>query len=114
MTDFKNAIERLEKFSATVNKAIVGTAIIEAIFVIIISVCASNVNASDTTISKIAIWALIIFGLMYLFLLFIKTMYNKSYPGSITNELKSERELTSLQKKFRKTKNNKWFSCNDN
>lgn len=104
MTDFKNAIERLEKFSATVNKAIVGTAIIEAIFVIIISVCASNVNASDTTISKIAIWALIIFGLMYLFLLFIKTMYNKSYPGSITNELKSERELTSLQKNSERQK----------
>jgi len=98
MTDFKNAIERLEKFSATVNKAIVGTAIIEAIFVILISVCASNVNTNNATVNKIATWGLIIFGLFYLFMLFIKTMYNKSYPGSITNELKSERELTSLQR----------------
>ena len=36
--------------------------------------------------------------MLYLFLLLIKTIYNKTFPGSITNELKSERELIILKR----------------
>jgi len=104
MTDFKNSIQRLEKFSATVNKAIVGTAIIEAVLVIIIGIISNNLNTENQTVNKIAIWLLIFFGIVYLFLLLIKTLFNKTYPGSITNELKSERELTSLQRDFERQK----------
>lgn len=57
MTDFNNAINRLEKFSRTINQAIVGTAIIEAIFVILISVAAGNLNTDSKTVNNISLWA---------------------------------------------------------
>jgi len=95
---FQDIIQRLEKHISLVNKAIVGTAIIEAVLVIIIGVISNNLNTDNATVNRIAIWLLIFFGLLYLFLLFIKTIYNKTFPGSITNELKSERELSILKR----------------
>ena len=95
---FQDIIQRLEKHISFVNKAIVGTAIIEAVLVIIIGIISNNLNTENATVNQIAIWLLIFFGLLYLFLLFIKTIYNKTFPGSITNELKSERELSVLKR----------------
>lgn len=104
MTNFKETIQKLENYSSTINKAILGTAIIEAILVIIIGIVSNNLKANDNKINSIAIWLLIFFGGVYIFLLAIKTIYNKTYPGSLTNELKSERELTTLSKDFERQK----------
>lgn len=98
MSDFKNLIERLEKYSATINAAIVGTAIVEAVFVILIGIASNNIFNDDHTVNSIATGLLLLFGLLYLFLLLIRTMYVKNYPGSITNELKAERELSILKR----------------
>lgn len=98
MVDFNNLINRLERYSKTINDAIVATAIIEAVFVILIGIVSNNLFNGDHTINKLAVALLLLFGLLYLFLLFIRTMYNKTYPGSITNELKAERELNILQR----------------
>lgn len=104
MTNFKETIKRLEKYIATINKAIVGTAIIEAILVIIIGIVSNNLKSEDNKINTNAVWLLLFFGIVYIFLLAIKTIYNKTYPGSITNELKSEREFTILKKDFERQK----------
>ena len=100
MTNFKDIIQRLEKYSETINKAIVGTAIIEAVLVIIIGIVSNNLKTEKDTVNTIAVWLLLFFGSVYVFLLAIKTIYNKTYPGSITNELKSERELSILTMDF--------------
>ena len=95
---FQDIIQRLEKHISFVNKAIVGTAIIEAVLVIVIGIISNNLNTENPAVNHIAIWLLIFFGLLYLFLLLVKTIYNKTFPGSITNELKAERELGILKR----------------
>lgn len=104
MTNFKDIIQRLEKYSETINKAIVGTAIIEAVLVIIIGIVSNNLKTENDRVNTFAVWLLLFFGSVYVFLLAIKTIYNKTYPGSITNELKSERELSILTKDFERQK----------
>lgn len=94
---FNEITNRLDKYIKFINKAIVATAIAEAILVISIGVLSSNVNTENSSINKICLILLIVFGLAYLLLLFAKTIYNKSYPGSITSELKAERELAILK-----------------
>lgn len=47
MHTFESMIERLRKFSAAVNKAVVGTAIVEAVLVIIIGVISNHLKADS-------------------------------------------------------------------
>jgi len=60
----------------------------------------NTLNTSNETLNNVAIWLLLFFGLIYLSFLFLKTLFNKTYPGLITEELKSERELGELKKRF--------------
>jgi hypothetical protein len=95
---FADAINRLEKHIKVVHSAIIATAIIEAVLVILIGLASGNVHTNNSTINEVSITLLILFGLFYLFLLFIKTWYNQTFPSSITNELKYERENYELMR----------------
>ena len=93
---FNDAINRLERYVRIINKAVIVTAIFEGILVIIIGIVSNNLNTDNSSVNTITLWLLLFFGALYLLLLVLKTLYNKTYPGSITNELKSERELMFL------------------
>jgi len=95
---FNDAIDRLDKFSKVVNRAIIGVAIVEALFVLFIGIASSYLDTENETINKFSFWSLFVFGILYLLLLLLKTLYNANYPGSITNELKSERDLFVLKR----------------
>ncbi|MBS1778725.1 MAG: hypothetical protein JST70_05335 [Bacteroidetes bacterium] len=95
---FNDAIQRLERYISLIKKALVTTAIIEAVLVISIGIVSNNINTDNKAINNICLILLLFFGIAYLLLLFAKTLYNKTFPGSITNELKAERELSVLKK----------------
>jgi hypothetical protein len=90
--DFDDLINRLDKFSRTINKSVIGLTLIEAVLVILIGILSnvlSSVNYAD--------YALIVLVLLYLLLLIARTAYIRNFPGSISDELKSERELRIIK-----------------
>ncbi len=96
--DFKEIIVKLDKFCRTINKAIIGVAIFEGIVVTFIGIVSNTLTTDNPEINKYSTYSLIFLGVLYLFLLFIRTAYSTSFPSSITNELKSERELQELKR----------------
>jgi hypothetical protein len=96
--NFKEIVGKLENFCKTINKAIIGLAIFEGIVVIFIGIVSNTLTTDNPEINKYSTYSLIFLGVLYLFLLFIRTAYSASFPGSITNELKSERELQELKR----------------
>lgn len=95
--DFASIVKRLEIFAKTINSAIIGVTVFEAIIVMFIGVVSNTVTTDNKLVNTYSFCALIILALVYIFLLTIRTIYTVNYPGSITNELKSERELQELR-----------------
>jgi hypothetical protein len=96
--DFKEIIGKLDNFCRTINKMFIVVAIIEGIVVTCIGILSNTLTTANPDINKYSTYLIIFFGLLYLFLLFIRTAYSTSFPSSITNELKSERELQELKR----------------
>lgn len=96
--DFKEIIGKLDNFCRTINKMFIVVAIIEGIVVTFIGILSNTLTTANPDINKYSTYLIIFFGLLYLFLLFIRTAYSTSFPSSITNELKSERELQELKR----------------
>lgn len=97
---FINIIDKLSLHTKYVNRIIFGIAVLEGILVVIIGIASNNLNTNDDKINLIAFYSLILFGLIYLVILILKTNYNYHFPGDITSELKSERELLELKKDY--------------
>ncbi|SKA32984.1 hypothetical protein SAMN04488128_103749 [Chitinophaga eiseniae] len=95
---FVEIIRSLDKFISFIKGAVILVAVGEAILVILIGVVSNGISSENQTIRTFSLWSLIFLAVAYLFLLVLKTIYNKTFPGSIVNELKSERELTALKK----------------
>lgn len=95
---FNDIITRLDKYAKTINQAIIGVAIFEAVIVIFIGVVSNNLTTENPTINEFSLYTLIFLTALYLLLLFVRTAYTASFPGSIANELKSERELQILKR----------------
>lgn len=95
--EFNSIIKRLEIFGETINRAIIGAAIFEGIIVTLIGIVSNNLSTDNETLNRLSLYSVVFLGIIYLLILFIKTTYTASYPGSITNELKSERELQELR-----------------
>lgn len=95
---FDDIITRLDKYAKTINRAIIGVAVFEAVIVVFIGVVSNNLTTSNPTLNKVCLYSLVVLTALYLLLLFIRTAYTASFPGSITNELKSERELQILKR----------------
>lgn len=94
---FEVLIEKLDKFAKTINSSVIGLSIFEGILVIVIGVVSSNLTTENAEINKICLWILLLSSFFYLVLLLIRTAYIYNFPGSISNELKSERELRDLK-----------------
>ncbi|MFC6223132.1 hypothetical protein ACFP2F_07755 [Hymenobacter artigasi] len=95
--EFNGIIKRLESFGETINRAVIGAAIFEGIIVTLIGIVSNNLSTENETLNRLSLYAVIFLGITYLLILFFKTAYTANYPGSITNELKSERELQELR-----------------
>lgn len=108
--NFKEIIFKLDNFCKTINRAIIGVAIFEGIVVTFIGIVSNTLTTENPDINKYSTYSLIFLGVLYLFLLFIRTAYSTSFPSSITNELKSERELQDLKRDAeRQTTINEFF-----
>ncbi len=95
---FDVLIKKLDKFAKTINSMVIGLSIFEGILVIVIGVVSNNLTTENKEINKICLWILLLCSFFYLVLLLIRTAYIYNFPGSISNELKSERQLTELKK----------------
>lgn len=95
---FSELIQRLDRYARIVNRAIIIVGLVEAAIVLIISVLSGHLLNPDDTVNKMAGSFLICLALIYLLFLFIRIFYTANFPGSIANELKSERELSKLRK----------------
>jgi hypothetical protein len=100
MNEQDSILKKLDKYTSTIHKAIIGVAIFEAILVIFIGIASNNLNTNNIDLNKYSLYSLVFFGIAYLFILFFKTLYSKTYPASIVNELKSEKNLEILTKDY--------------
>jgi len=89
---FDVLIENLDRFSKTINNSAIFMTVIEAVLVILIGVLSGFLSTVDY-----AIYGLSFLSLLYILMLIVRTAYLKSFPGSIADELKSERELTTIK-----------------
>ncbi len=95
--NFSDIIKRLEKIFKVITAAAIGLSIIEALIVLFIGIASSNIASTDTALNRIWTNILISLVVVYVFIIIIKILYNANYPSSITNELKSQKELEELK-----------------
>lgn len=95
--NFSDILKRLEKIFRVITAAAIGLSIIEALIVLFIGIASSNIESSNTDLNRIWTNILISLVVVYAFIIVIKILYNANYPSSITNELKSQKELEELK-----------------
>jgi len=95
---FENLMSQLDRFARMVKGAIITLAVVEALLVILIGVVTDSLRDTTNHFVPFYVWSLVFLGGLYLTLLLVRVAYDKSFPGSIANELRSERELTKLRR----------------
>lgn len=89
---FDELIQKLDKFARTINNSVITLTVVEAVLVILIGILSSFLS-----VTEYATYGIIFVSLLYILILIVRTAYLKSFPGSIADELKSERELTTIR-----------------
>lgn len=87
----KNTIDKLEDWINVIHKSIYIVAAIEVVIVIIIGIASSNIYHEDHSPFWVSI--LIFLSIIFLSITILKIAYNKTFPISIVEELKSKRKL---------------------
>jgi len=92
LPDFNILIGKLRSHSNFMHGVLIVLALLEIVCAIIIALLSKNIE------KELAFEFLVFVGIVYLIFALIRLLHLKNYPGTITNELDSERKLKALKK----------------
>ena len=95
---FNRMIDELKKFSAFIRTTVVLFALLEVGLLVVIGVVSNDLNTDNSALNNRNWWVLVCTGIIYLLFVALRIIFVKTFPGSIADEFKSERELDGLKK----------------